>query len=303
MTSIIAVIEQIIMLFCITAIGYCFRRKGVMSDTVIKGVNTILLQAAWPAMIIMTTQKEGSADAVNNFLKILIFATVLLAVLTLALYLFCKRHFKNGKSEVFTILSTLPNAGFIGLPIIRAVYGDAGVLYLSAFIVAFNLVLWTICICMFAGFNLSSLEAILNPGFIASVVGTALFFLRIKLPAPLLSLSNQLGGLTTPLAMLLLGARLGQLTRKTLTDKTLWISCIIKLTVMPLITLAIVSILRVDKMLVGIVVLSMGMPSASVAQLFAEKYDGDVMLSAAGVSVSTLCCIVTLPLILALIGV
>ena len=302
MTSIIAVIEQIIMLFFITAIGYYFRRRGVMSDPVIKGVNTLLLQAAWPAMIIMATQKESDADAVSSFLKILIFATVLLTLFTVALYLLSGRLFKDGSGKIFTILSTMPNAGFIGLPIIKAVYGDAGVLYLSAFIVAFNLVLWTICICMFTGFSLKSFRAIINPGFLASVAGTALFLLHVKLPAPLLSLSNQLGSLTTPLAMLLLGARLNQITRSTLLNKKVWIACAIKLIAMPLISYAVVSLFKIDAMLLGIIVLSMGMPSASVAQLFAEKYDGDVMLSVVGVSMSTIACVVTLPLILALIG-
>ena len=301
MTNIVAVIEQIIMLLCITAVGYYMRRKGVMSDPVTKGINTLLLRVAWPCMILMTTQKECTNETVTNFLTILLITLAILSAASIVSFCITKKTSSTAPAAVFTILSILPNAGFVGLPIIKAVYGEMGVFYLSAFLVGFNMVVWTICVFFFTGISLRSLKEALNPGFIAAILGTALFLLRITLPTPLTSTITQLGSMTTPLSMLLLGARLPQISPRIFRRKLLWSSNALKLLVMPLLTYGIMSLLHIDAMLIGITVVSMAMPSPAVAQLFAEKYGDDIELATAGVSVSTLLCIITIPIIMLII--
>ena len=301
MASMIPVIEQIIMMFGIATVGFYLRQRQIMSDQVIKGVNFILLQVAWPCMIITATQKEFGADTVPNFLRILIVTIAILAGMCLILYWISRKHTIHSRSSAFSALSVLPNAGFVGLPIIKAIYGDQGVFYLSAVIVGFNLVVWTVCVFLYTSFSRKTLKAVINIGFIASIIGTALLLFHITLPNFILSFTTQLGNLTTPLAMLLLGARLRQVTKHLLIDKMIWFSSLIKLVCMPLLTLIVTHFLNLNNMLVGIAVLSMGMPSASVVQLFAEKYDGDVSFSVTGVSLSTLFCTITLPIILLMI--
>ena len=303
MTNIVAVIEQIIMLFCITAVGAHMRRKQVMTDPVIKGVNSLLLRVAWPCMILMTTQKEYADGDLKNFFSVVLITMAVLTVMCLLTYALSKKWDREHAASIFTVASVMPNAGFVGLPIIKAVYGETGVFYLSAFLVGFNLVVWTVCVFLMTGFSLRSLKSALNPGFIAALVGTALFVFRIALPTPLLSLVTQLGSMTTPLAMLLLGARLEKIPRRLFRSGALWCSNAIKLLVMPLLTAALMRLLGMDATLTGIVVLSMAMPAAAVAQLFAEKYNIDIDFAAAGVALSTLLCIITIPLILLILQV
>lgn len=298
MLNIVPVVEQILMLLCITAVGFYMRRKDVITDPVIKGVNSLLMRVAWPCMILMTTQRECTAETLSNFLMILVISLVILAVATIAAYAIIRKTAPKASASVFSILAIMPNAGFVGLPIVKAAYGDLGVFYLAAFLVGFNLVMWTICVFFFTGINLQSLRAALNPGFIASIAGTAFFLLNISLPTPLLSTVNQLGSLTTPLSMLLLGARLEQISPKIFRSKLLWCSNFIKLLAMPLLSYAIARLMNIPEMLTGVIVLSMAMPSAVAAQLFAEKYNDDIELGTTGVSVSTLLCIITIPIVL-----
>ena len=298
MTNIMAVVEQLVMLLCMTGVGYLMRRRRVMTTPVIKGVNALLLQVAWPCMILMTTQKPCTDEAVRRFLVVMCVTAMILAVASLVMYQAARHWNKAVCAPVFSLLAFMPNAGFVGMPIIKAVYGDTGVLYLAAFLVGFNLVVWTIGVFLFSGVSLRSLRNVLNPGFVSSLVGTALFLLRISLPAPLLSAVNQLGSLTTPLAMLLLGARLDQFSWPLPKKPILWISCAIKLLVIPLLTFALMRLFHMDSVLTGVCVMSMAMPAASVAQLLAEKNNGDIQLAVAGVSFSMLLCLVTIPLIM-----
>lgn len=299
--NIIAVVNQIIMLFIITGVGWYLQHRGILTNAVIKGINGVVLKAAWPAMILMTTQKQCTDETLSGFLLVACVSAILLTILCIAIYFLLSKCRANLDIPVFTILSAMPNAGFVGLPIIQAVYGDAGVLYLAAFLVGFNVVLWTIGVFLFTGVCVRSLRNIFNAGFISAIVGTALFILRIELPTPLLSTVNQLGALTTPLSMLLLGARLPGIRLERLKNIRLWIAVAIKLLAAPVIALIVMRILRANDVLTGITVLSMAMPSASAAQMFAEKYESDVEFSVQGVSVSMLLCIVTVPLILLLL--
>lgn len=302
MANIVSIVQQIIMLLLITAVGFFLRRQKVMTDPVIKSINTILLQVAWPCMILMTTQKECTQETALNFVLVAAVTVGVLAVLCLIAYVVVKRFFPKLSAPVFTILSVMPNAGFVGLPIIRAVYGDLGVFYLAAFLVGFNLVLWTIGVSFFTNTGRRMLRAALNPGFISAILGTAFFLLHIKLPASLSSFVIQLGSLTTPLSMLLLGARLSRVSKKLLIAPRLWVGCAVKLLVLPLFTFVVMRLLSIDGNLTGVTVMAMAMPSASVVQMFAEKYGDDVELAVAGVSVSMLICILTIPLVLYIAG-
>ena len=270
MTNVTAVVGQIILLFTITAIVCFLRCRSVMTDPVIKGVNT-LLQVAWPCMILVTTQKSCAGESVSSFLLVMLVTTAVLSVMCLVIRALA-RHLSAAVPEpVLAVLAVLPNAGFVGMPIIQAVYGNAGTLYLAAFLAGFNLVTWTIGVFLFSGVSVASLRKLINPGFLSAIIGTLLFLLRVSLPAPLLSTVTQLGSLTTPLSMLL-----------------------------PLATFALMRACGMDPALTGITVMAMSMPSASVAQLLAEKHGNDVPLAAAGVSITMLLCIVTMPLVVLL---
>lgn len=307
MTNVTAVVGQIILLFTITAIVCFLRCRSVMTDPVIKDVNT-LLQLAWPCMILVTTQKSCAGESVSRFLLVMLVTTAVLSVMCLVIRAMSRHPAHAVSGPVFTILAVLPNAGFVGMPIIQAVYGNAGTLYLAAFLVGFNLVTWTIGVFLFSGVSVASLRKLINPGFLSAIIGTLLFLLRVALPAPLLSTVTQPGSLTTPLSMLLLGARLEmlllgarleQVSMPLLRQARLWAAAGIKL-LMPLATFALMRACGMDPALTGITVMAMSIPSASVAQLLAEKHGNDVPLAAAGVSITMLLCIVTMLLVVLL---
>lgn len=293
---------QILMMLGIASIGLWLRHRDHMSPPVIKGVNTIVLRVAWPAMVLMAVQKERSPEELASFTSILVWGFIVMSLSGLMFYLIGRALLPEKRASVFAALSSMPNAGFVGLPIVQALYGEQGILLLSAFIIAFSTTQWTVGMAIFTGKNFKLRDALLNPGVISAAVALFMFYLDIKLPEPFRSICVQLGGLTTPLAMLLAGARLYELRLKSLADVSLWAAVISRLLLIPLAAFFLLKALGLSGMVLNILLLGLAMPSAASGQMFAERYEKDSVQAALGVSLSLLLCLVTIPLLMGLLA-
>ncbi len=298
-----AVLLQILMLLMIMAVGIYLRKRKVMTDPVIKGINQIILQIALPAQIILTTQKEYAPGLLPGFFRAMLLAVLLMVMFSIAFYALSGSRLSDRRRVVFAALSALPNAAYVGVPLVQAAYGDGGIIYLSAYIIAFNLVLWTLYQVLYAGRKGMDMKLLFNNGVIACIMGTLFFAARVKLPQPFLGFVTQLGGLTTPLSLLLLGARLSQgLQRDKLRDKALWTALAMRLILYPLGAYLILRLIGIGGMELKVLVIVSALPSAVAAQMFAEKYDKDYILASQGVTLSLILCVITIPLLMLLLG-
>ena len=298
-----SVVLQILTLFMLIGCGVFLRKKKIFTDPVIKGVNTTILTLVWPSMVLMTTQKQLSSDLIGGFFRVLIFSALLMAVLSILLLVLCKRWLNENRLPVFIGLCALPNAGFVGLPLVSAFYGDLGLAYLSAYIVGFNLILWTLYPIIFQDKSTNPLKSALNVSMLFCFVAIMLFAFQIRIPEPFSSLLNQLGALTTPLSMLLLGSRLLEsINVKKLFDKALLSAVGIRLLLFPLAIYGLMRLIGLNGMELGVMVLASAMPCANAVQMFAEKHDKDYGLAAQGISISLLLCLITIPCILLVTG-
>jgi predicted permease len=293
------VLPQLFMIFFIAGVGAVLRKRQVLTDPVVKGVSDIVTLATNPALLIAVTQREYTRQTLTGFLHVLWMSTVTMAAMLVVVYLICRRQSEMVR-PIISLVAVMPNAGFMGLPIIQAVYGDLGALYLAAVLVAFNLVIWTLGIWLFDRSSFS-LKGMLNPGLIAAFLGMALFLTRVDLPDLIDSSLNTLGSMNTPLAMLILGARMAGFAPKALLDWKNALVSFMKLFGMPLITLGLARLLNLDPVAAGAMTLAIAMPSAIMCQILAEQYDRDAMLAAQEISFTSLLSIVTIPVIVTIL--
>lgn len=293
------VLPQLIMLFSIAGVGLLLRKRGVMGDPVIKGLSDIVTLATNPALLIMITQHEYTTATLVNFLHVLWITTLTMAVVILAVYAACRGQNEKVR-PVVALLSAMPNAGFMGLPIIQAVYGDQGTLYLAAVIVAFNLVVWTLGIGLFDRKSFS-LRGMLNPGLISALLGMLLFLFRVDLPDLVDTSLNTLGTMNTPLAMLVLGGRMAGFVPKALLDWKNALVSTVKLFAMPMLALGLARLFSLDPVAAGALTLASAMPSAIMCQMLAEQYDRDALMAAQEISFTSLVSMVTIPVIVTIL--
>lgn len=210
---------------------------------------------------------------------------------------------KGKAMRVLTTCSVFGNVGFLGIPILNVLLPEMheAVAYAAVFIVAMNFLCWTVGAYVLTGDRkyISVKKAFLNPPTITLVVALPLFFLNVQLPEPAMNLVNLLAQMTTPLCMIILGMRFASAPLKELfIHPGVYVASLTKILIFPLLTYAAVYFLPIDYSVKVTLFILSAMPSASVNLNLSEIYGGDSKTAANTILLSTLLCVVTIPLLL-----
>ncbi len=289
-----SITEQVIILFLVVLVGVVCRKLGYFNDATIHGVTQLVVNITLPCVTIYNMQRPFDTQVLVNFLLTLVLTAVfILAALFGTMFLFRSRP--HAKLAVLANLQGFSNCGFMGYPIILAVNPD-WMIYAVAYNIAFIFISWTVGVSLYAGKeNMSVKRALLNPNVISSVIGFALFCLNVTLPDILGQTLSLVGGLTTPLSMLLIGTRLVGLRPREFADPDYHITSALRLIVQPLLVFAILRMLPIAHEVSATIFLLTAMPCGTLTVMQAELYGGDTKFAAKVVAYSTLVALVTVP--------
>jgi predicted permease len=295
-----AAVNQILVLFIIMFIGVIAKKKNIINETSEKSISTILTKIGMPAMVLSSSSIAYSKEILPNMLHILLITIVsYIAIIAFGYLNSSLFKFEKNTSNVYISLILFANVGFMGYPVARALYGEIGVFYTSIANLVFSTMVWTYGILLFNSKGKLNFKSLVNIGTISSLLGILLFLLQISIPGPLLSALDLTGRMTTPLSMLLIGAMIANVNMKELFSdwKVYWTS-FIKLLVIPAVTVFLLKLLNFNEIVVSICTIMAAMPAAATNAIFAKEFDVNPTFASIGVFITTLLCIVTLPLML-----
>ena len=285
--------------------GYIVCKMGKVSPQYQSSLSGVLVYACSPCMLISSfLSLDYSAQNALNMGLFFVVTLVLQAGFMLALYLLLRRRYDDSRFRILTIGSVLGNCGFFGLPLVRALLpGHPEVLcYSSMYVLAMNILVFTVgvyCLTQERRF-LSLRPALINPSTFGFVIGFPLFLLsgRHWLPPLLMDGLSLMGSMTTPLCMMILGIRLATVDIGALfTRPFVYLVCLGKLVVFPLFGYAVVQLLPVPESFRASLLILSAVPCASIIFNMAEIHNRETELSANCVMLSTLLCLLTIPLV------
>ncbi|MEA3369366.1 MAG: AEC family transporter [Candidatus Ratteibacteria bacterium] len=217
----------------------------------------------------------------------------------------------NPQKKTFLYLSSFTNCGFLAIPLALFLFGQEGVVRVVIFNLGFSVLIWTLGVSILRGGSAPFCRGtggilkrcgIFNPGTIALALGFLGVALGVKLPYIIDGAFGLIGGITIPLAMLIIGGILaGQKFHKRISFKLIVPLVLIRLLIIPALALGIGKLFSFPSPILGIFVLQAGMPSASTTPLFVQRYGGDPDLAGSGVFFTHLLSIVTVPFWISLI--
>lgn len=283
----------------ITLAGFIFARIVGVDDNQQKFMSKLLLYFINPFLVFNCFNMEF--DVIK--LKQLLF-TVFLGLVTHGVMILL--GFLSSKEKLDRLGVAFTNCGFVGIPLIRGVFGDEGVFYLMGYLIVFNVLLWTYGYYQLSG-TTNVKKIITNPNIIAVTLGLIVFCLPGTLPEVIAKPATMIGDINTTMAMLLLGILFARFEF----DKT-YLKRIVKFTLLRLVVASIVNLgviflaskifgsIENIKMMLYVVYICSMCPSATSIPSLACVFDEDKSYASLVVSITSLFCIITIPSFVAL---
>lgn len=295
--------NQIFIMFILLFIGFLLYKIKMISDQTNKQLTKVVLYVVSPAVIISTYQMPYDPTQAKNMLLGFLLSAIALGIAILVSFLaYFKRQKASFPVELFAI--TFSNCGFIGIPLLFALFGKLGVFYCNTFITVFNILLWTYGILLMTvgekkekGQNY--LKNLLTPTMFSIVIGLTLYFARIALPNAILEATDYIASMNTPLAMIVSGVYIAQSNiLGAFKKKRIYYIVFLKCIVAPLAVILAFSFFAFDETLKICIILLIACPTGANTMLFASSYQKDVERASNVFTLTTLVSIITLPLVI-----
>lgn len=300
------ILNQLITLFLIIGLGYFLRKINVMPNEFSKQLTKLLLHVTMPSLIINSVLTMKERPDPSTVLVAFIASAIMYLILPLVGFIVSKLLFvSKEKLGMYIFMTTFLNVGFMGYPLLNALFGNQAIFYGSIVNIVFNICCYSYGIILV---NMGqrkdvkfSPRLLLSPGLIFAMVALVFYFLDIKFIASVTQAFTYVGGLTTPLAMLIIGTSLANISiKEVFTDLRLYLFVAIKQVLIPVAIFPLIKYFIHDKLLMNVIFIMICVPIANTAVLFATEYEANEDLAAKGVFISTLLSLVTIPLVITL---
>lgn len=303
------IVDTMFKLCAAMGMGYGLHRLKILNDGANASLSGLIINVTSPALVLysVSRQSEVTLDVVRLFG----FGVALYAALPLLAILFAWL-LKPGAERVgvYQMLLVFANVSFMGFPVVQAMFGEQAIFYINILNIPFSLLIFTYGVGLLrekGGAMRPSLrmQDVLTPGFLSGVLSLLIYFGRIPMPSMIVSALDFIGGLTTPLSMIVIGSMvanfsLGQVFR----DKKLLGLSAVKLLLFPALGFLIAPLIFPDPMLAGVVIISLGMPAGSLCAMVSRQYGTETQAGTAamGVFATTVLSMITIPLMLLLMS-
>ena len=300
--SFLTVGRQIITLYLLMAVGYVLGKVRLIDDRGSLNMSNLVMYAVSPCMMLVAFQRPLESQILHEFITMLGVSTLLHVVFIAGSRLLIREKDPHRRG-LMLFSSVFSNCGFMGYPLMTALFGSVGVLLGSAYVAVFNILSWTYGIFAMTGdrSKLRLRPLLLNPGVLSILVAMALFLLQITLPEIVMVPVRYLSDMNTPLPMVVVGYQLSHADfRSALRGLYAWVSMALRLLVFPLLALGICLALGLDSRLTVIAVVSASAPPAALMSMLSAKFGRDTALASSMVSVQTAFSALTMPLMVSL---
>lgn len=303
-------LQQMTVMFLMMAVGYLCYKKQILTEEVSKKVSAIVVNVANPCMILssaLTDQQMRGKELLQTLAIVALMYVFLLVVAQLLPKILRIRKESRGAYAAMTVFA---NIGFMGFPVLAAMYGNGALLYGAVFQIPFNILIYTYGVAVLtrrpdAGGKaeldrIEILKKIFNIGVIACIAAMLIYFLRIPIPSFLQAFITNLGNLTAPLSMMIIGASLAQMPLKELfLDKKLLLFSMVKLLILPAVWMLMVNRVAEQEILRGVCLVMMATPAGSMTAMLAQQYGGDYETASRSVALTTVLSVITMPVLAA----
>lgn len=289
---------QMILLFYLAVGMYCVKVGLIDRDSKEKLVD-IILRITLPCMIFNSFNNPLTPEVMKQTALILVVA-VSISILSFLLGKVIYNKYPQKKKSILQYCTLVNNSGFLGMPMVSAVYGSEGLFAASIFIIPNRIFMWTAGLAMFttADFRTKCKNILLNPCIVTVFLGIARRITGFPVPEFLDTAIANTDAVTTPLSMMVIGTMLIGVPWKKLLEPSIFRLAFVRLIALPLVALYILNLIDAQPLLAGVSLILTGMPAGSTSALLAAKYGADEDYASRCIVTTTIISLATIPVLM-----
>lgn len=296
------IIETMIILFVLVIVGFIANKLGYTDNKFDKSLSRIVFDITCPALILSSVMGEALPNR-NLILPLLGvgFATYLL--LTPLCYVYGRIVGKNRDEKgILAFMGMFGNVGFIGYPIVTALFGAHAVFYAAILNFPNTLFVFTIGVIMVAGKNGNNLfnwKILFSPGLVCSYIAILIVAMGWNgIPLVISKPVSLIGNITVPGAMIVVGSQMAQIpAKKILGNFRVYSAVAMRLLIVPILFWTLFHFVGVDPLINNVNTAVIAMPVASLATIMCLKYDKDMTTVSSATFWSCAFSIITIPVL------
>lgn len=300
-----ALFEKMMILFAVLIAGFVCGKTGVMDQDSNRAVSRLVAKLTNP-MLALSSVMTGQRLMTNlQVLELTLVAVGCYVFLIGTSFLIPKLlHVPRESGGLYRFMYIFSNIGFIGYPIVGALFGDGALFHVTIFVLFFNLLCWSYGAQTITGENLFHFHWGLFkiPCVAGSLLAYVIYLSGLRVPQPVSEICSMIGGLTSPLAMLIIGCSLAMYPVKTVfTNWRVYALAVIKMVLLPVIAFFVLRLFLKDELMLGVAVVTLCMPVATSTTILSYECHADSQTASAGVFLTTLLSVVSVPAMMLLL--
>ena len=332
--NILTLCVEMLVIFIMILCGAWLLRRGILSAESAKAMSYLVAHVCNPALLLTSAFAYEGKLPPAVFFRGLLVAVGFHAILIAGGYLInTLLRVKRSERYSYQLLTVFGNIGFIGIPVCRAVLGPESLVYVSVSCLVFGILFYTYGTAMIrnaaqlqhaeqgtgsthdaavslengAGAHkesavsriLGKLRLIFNIGTLAAALSIVIYLTDPKVPQLVTETATHIGNATVFLSMLVIGctAASESLRELFLGGKRIYVFLLLRMLVLPVAIVLLLKLFVHDTLLLGTTAVMVSLPAGSLSLMLCSEYDLTSQEISRGILLSTLLCIVTVPIV------
>ena len=308
-----ATLSPMLVMFLCIVIGFVLNKKKLCPENSASVLSKLENNVLIPALVINTFMKYCTVASLKEQYK-LVLLSVLAVLIAIALaYPLSKLFEKKGyKQNIYRYAMAFGNFGFMGNAIVPAILGSEALYNYMLFTLPLNIAVYTWGASILIpkenkpddGKKQNPLLRLLNPAMVSIALGAVLGLTGAEavIPAFITTTLGNLAACMGPLAMVLTGFVIGGYDVMALIkNKKVYAASFLRLFILPALFIGLMMLLGADDQTVTYALFAYATPLGLNTVVFPAAYGGDTSTGASMAMISHTVCVVTIPLMYALL--
>ncbi|MCD8125827.1 MAG: AEC family transporter [Lachnospiraceae bacterium] len=300
------IVQQICIFITLGVVGVIAVKTGILTEEALGHFSRYLMRIAIPVMIFTNTINGATRQDLFDSLLILLLAVVMyICLLALSAVLARAFHLQGNRRKVFRAVSSFGNVGFMGIPLLSALFPETGMIYVALFTIIDQSVLWTVGVHLTqpegeeAKVSLgAALRKMVNPAIVSVLLAVLFVLLGWSLPTFLNTALTSVANTTSPLSMIYIGGLFCFTDVRAYFRKAeLYGMVVFKMLLFPILFYLVLSRLPISQEIAVTMTVFAGLPTMSTIPMLATASGSDGEYAVGALIMTTAFSALTLPLL------